>query len=333
MSHCWNLIGTLRSLWPLEQNPEFTSSTRDEALFPCSDPSGMLTCPLQLERWSDVPEEIWEVPWTTHHNSRGTPKFPPQSEKNHDIPCSTWDETWFPCNDSRAIPRSLSQLIPPPHKGRLYSLYATLEVQGDTCSNSRGIPSFPVQLEKSPVFLSQLDRNPAFPTSTRIEALLPCSDLKEFPRCRSEFERRPDLPEVTGEVHWGPHPNLRRTPSFSWQLNKKHEIPFQREMRPISPAVTQENPVFTLATGKKAWLPLCNYRRAPNTRCNWKGNPSFPPHLEKFPVFTISSRDEDRFTCFDSRGIPTFLSALKRKTVSSFVTPEEHWGSWCKSKR
>ena len=49
-------IGSLRSLSELERNPEFPSSTRDEALVPCTNLRGILRGPSQLERIPDFPE-------------------------------------------------------------------------------------------------------------------------------------------------------------------------------------------------------------------------------------------------------------------------------------
>ena len=45
-------------------------------------------------------------------------------------------------------------------------------------------------------------------------------------------------------------------------------------------------------------------------------NPKFPATMQKSPMFPISSQDEGRLPCFDWRGIVTFPSHLKRRSVT-----------------
>jgi len=88
-------------------------------------------------------EQVPEVPSQLKRNTKlpGTTGEKPQ-EKPH-------DEALFRCSVSRETPRSLLKL-----KRVLDTLYATQEVPSDTHPHSRGIPSFPPQLKKSPVFPS-----------------------------------------------------------------------------------------------------------------------------------------------------------------------------------
>ena len=50
------------------------------------------------------------------------------------------------------------------------------------------------------------------------------------------------------------------------------------------------------------------------------------PQLKNGPVFPTSSQDGGRFHCFDSRGIPTLRSWLKKRPVAPIETREEPLG-------
>jgi len=69
-----------------------------------------------------------------------------------------------------------------------------------------------------------------------------------------------------------------------------------------------------------------------DTRHNTRRKPCSLSQLEKNPVFPNSSRDEGRFPCFDSRGVLTFHSRLKRRPVSPIETPEEPLVACCNLK-
>ena len=134
----------------LEMNPEVLASTGDEALCPCTD-------------------------W------RGIPSFLSQLEKPKEILPSTRDETPPPprCSISREIPPSVLSL-----KKVLDTLKATQKVPQHTCLHSRGTPSFPPQLKKSP----------GFPSSTRDESPFPCFLCKGILTLPSHLWRMPVSP-------------------------------------------------------------------------------------------------------------------------------------------
>ena len=82
--------GTLRSMSKLERYHEFPTSSRDEALFPCSNLLGIPQCHSQIERltslrqherFPEVPIETRDKPKATHRNLRNTMRFPPPGEK------------------------------------------------------------------------------------------------------------------------------------------------------------------------------------------------------------------------------------------------------------
>ena len=69
-----------------------------------------------------------------------------------------------------------------------------------------------------------------------------------------------------------------------------------------------------------------------DTHRNFRGTTSFPPKLEKNPVFPTSYRDEGQFPCSVLRGIPSFPLRLKRRPFSPTETREGPCGSCHKSK-
>ena len=73
----------------------------------------------------------------------------PQLEKNQEILPSMRDEALYLCGISREIPPSLLSL-----ERFLDTLEATQKVPQHTSSHSRGPPSVPPQLKKSPGFPS-----------------------------------------------------------------------------------------------------------------------------------------------------------------------------------
>ena len=54
-----------------------------------------------------------------------------------------------------------------------------------------------------------------------------------------------------------------------------------------------------------------------DTRLHSRGMVKFPPQVKKNPIFLTSSRDEGRLPCFTWKGMPTSLSHLERRLVST----------------
>ena len=181
-----NLKGGLTFLRQHERLPEVPITTREEPKASCCISRNTTSFPPKCKIMHDSPAVTWEqsrVPLTTWketwlpcgktrgswdpcHNSRGTPSFRPQLEKNHEIPPSVRDEALFPYITSKAIPSSLLKL----ERG-LDSLYTTQEVFWDTCHHSKGTPSLPPQLEKSPMS----------PTSSRDKDQFSCFNSRGIP--------------------------------------------------------------------------------------------------------------------------------------------------------
>ena len=69
-----------------------------------------------------------------------------------------------------------------------------------------------------------------------------------------------------------------------------------------------------------------------HTRLHSRGTPRFPSQLKKSLVFLSSSQDECPLPCFIGKGIPVFLSHLKRRR-SPLESREELQGSCHHSKR
>ena len=168
---------------------------------------------MHLGRRLDFPEARREVAWGPHRNSRGTSCFKLQLKKNHDIPPSKLDEALFPCSALKAIQSSQLKC-----ERRLDSLYAFQEVPRVTRRNLRGIPSFLLQLEKSPVF----------PTSSRDEGQFPCFNSRGIPTFPSHLKSRPVSPVET-----------REEPHCSCLKAKEQPVSLQLEIRPDSPALTR----------------------------------------------------------------------------------------------
>lgn len=55
-----------------------------------------------------------------------------------------------------------------------------------------------------------------------------------------QLEMRPDFPEATRVVHYGPCHNSKGTPSFPLLLEKNRKIPLSTSHGPSAPAVTLE---------------------------------------------------------------------------------------------
>ena len=100
-----------------------------------------------------------------------------------EFPAATWDEAQFPCSESRAIPSTPLQL-----ERRPDSPEATREVPSGPRCNSRGTPSFPPQLKK----------DHSIPHSMQDDSRFPCSNSRAI-------ERSP----LTRKEAWLPWGNTR----------------------------------------------------------------------------------------------------------------------------
>ena len=138
---------------------------------------------MQLKKFPDIPVSTREEHHVLHQgfqgnpccNLRGTPSFLPRLEKNQEILPSTRDEALCCCNISSENPPFLLSL-----ERVIDTLDATQEVPQHTRLHSRGTPSVPPQLKKSPVF----------PSSSRDEGPFPCFVGKGIPDFPSHLKRR-----------------------------------------------------------------------------------------------------------------------------------------------
>jgi len=97
-------------MWSLERNTEFTHSSLNVALMPCSDSKGIAKFHFQQERRPDFPEAKLASPSGSHHNARIPPSFKPQLPINHEILHSTQQDALFCCSVLREVPHSLFKL-------------------------------------------------------------------------------------------------------------------------------------------------------------------------------------------------------------------------------
>ena len=138
------------------------------------------------------------------------------------------------------------------------SLCATPEVPRDTCSNSRRTPSFPPQLEIRHYS----------PAATREKSqCAPCNSKGGLTSMR-QHERFPEFPV-----------SIKRIPCFLLQLEKNHEISPQCEIRPGSPALTQE----------QSRVPPQNSKGGLTSFMQLQGFPEKPAHLERKPKFPAAT--------------------------------------------
>ena len=133
-----------------------------------------------------------------------------------------------------------------------------------------------------------------------------------------------DFLEAICEVPRGSCRNSRGTPSFPPQLQKKHKIPHSMQYEAHFSFIASRAIPSYFSKLKRRLDSLYATQEVPgDNRHNLRRTPSFAPHLKKGPVFPTSSRDENRFPCFHSRGIPTFPSHLKWRPVSPIETREK----------
>ena len=118
-------------------------------------------------------------------------------ERKPEVPASKTDEDLGLESDRRGIPRGPWQLA-----WRLDFPEATQACSQGLRPNSRGIPSF------LPKFL----KNQEILSSTRDEALVHCSVLREISPSLLSLERVLDTLEAIQEVSWHTHLHSRGTP-------------------------------------------------------------------------------------------------------------------------
>ena len=143
---------TLGSKSEMERKPEVLASTRDEALFipaaMCEESRG---APQNNRGHLTTLKRHERSPMSTR-NSRGTLHFPPQLKANDEILPCTLEEALLCCSVSKESPRFLW--------------------------NSKGSSTFFTKLQKFKRYLSQLERNTEFPTTSQEEPRFPRLNLR-----------------------------------------------------------------------------------------------------------------------------------------------------------
>ena len=265
-----NSIGTPKLLSQLEQNPEFPTSTWDEALFSCSDLKGILRCPLQLERRPHFPEATWEVPWRPRRKSRGTQSIPrhhhkicPSSELRHDSPAVTQEQSRSPVRNLKG------DLTSPRQQERFPEVpVATQDVSQASRHNLRKTMRFPAQYKMMNFSTAAPQEQSQFPSRNLKEGLTPFMQLKVFPK----------IPITTWKEPRVSHHNLRRAPSSPPKRN------------PESPLTLQEEACLTFWNSRGTRLFLLQVERTPSSPSTWdkvwfpctdsNGTPSIPSQHE-----------------------------------------------------
>ena len=78
----------------------------------------------------------------------------------------------------------------------------------------------------------------------------------------------------------------------------------------------QRKPTFPLELERVLYMLYEAPEVSPDTRPHSRGMLKFPPQV-KNPIFPTSSQDEGRLPCFTWKGMPTSLSHLERRLVST----------------
>ena len=132
----------------------------------------------------------------------------------------------------------------------------------------------------------------------------------------------PEVPVITREEPQVSSHNSRKTRKFS---PPRDEALFRcgnsREIPPFLLSLERVLDIFD------------ETQKVPQHTClHSRGTPRVLPQLEKSPVYPSSSPNEGPFPCFVGKGIPAFLSHLKRRR-SPLESREELQGSCHHSKR
>ena len=117
------------------------------------------------------------------------------------------------------------------------------------------------------------------------------------------------------------------------QLEKTQEIfPSRRDEAVFCCGISREIPPSLLSLERVRDTIEATQKLSRHTRLYSKGPSRVPTQLRKSPGFPSSSRDEGPFNCFVGKGIPAFLSHLKRRR-SQLEPREELQGSCHNPKR
>ena len=161
-----------------------------------------------------------------------------------------------------------------------------------------------------PIFLWQLERDPASPASPREVTLLPCQASRRIPRCPSQLDRSPDVTEQTRVLKLHPHSNSRIHPRFPPQFEKNHETSPMQHNETRFPCIACRAIPSTSSSMKEASTSLLELQRVPKkTITNLEGPWGHCRNMKELRV-PKWNRDEARFPCIGSRTIPSSPSNM-----------------------
>ena len=161
---------------------------------------------------------------------------------------------------------------------------------------------------------------------------------------------RPDSPAVIREQSRAPRHNSKSNLTSLRQHTRFPEVPIAIREHKLSATTPEKSRYFpsmrdqTLILCRasrgipgslsklKSLTPFMQLMRFHEISIKTERNPDFPAANEMSPMFPTSSRDEGQFPCFESRGIPTFHSHLKGRSVSPTETRVEPLSSCNKLK-
>ena len=110
--------------------------------------------------------------------------------------------------------------------------------------------------------------------------------------------------------------NTRGALSFPPQLRANHEILLCRLQEALLRcSVSKESPRSLLELESVLDTLYETPEVSPDTHPHSRGTLSFLPQVKKSPFIPSSSRDEGQLSCFDWKGMPTFMPHLKRRLV------------------
>ena len=150
-----------------------------------------------------------------------------------------------------------------------------------------------------------------------------------IPCTASQLERRLDFLRQHARFSEFTFRNLEEPQASRHNLRKTTRFPI-----PQPQAHTRDEALFPCSDSRAIWYSLLKLKRSleslfttkevpRDTRHHLRGTPSFMPQLKKSPVFPTSSRDEHRFSCFNSE--ESELSArTSRGGLSSILKPEKN---------
>ena len=284
-----------------KKSPSFPSSSRDEGPFPCFFEKGIPAFPPHLKRRWSQREPREELQGSGHHSKRPRCPNPLQIhltllhwfDGHPEDRLKTRCQMWQPEKANNPYVNSTGSLPLLFQLERKADLHAcTWDEAWLPCGNSGGTSRS----------MSALERNPEVLASTPDEDLGPSSDCRGILRGPSQLAWRLDFLEATRVNPWGPCHNSRGTPCFLLQVEENFCCGISREIPPS--LLSLKRVLYTLEETQA--VPRHNHLHS-------RGTPRVSPQLKKSPGFPSSSRDESPFPSFIGRGIPVFLSHLKRK--------------------